>query len=462
MAEKDYLCAEMTKFADNFTERTRDYIAGGRLLHEGAPVVVALSGGADSVALLSVLAALGYECHAAHCNFHLRGEESMRDMRHCRDICARLDTNLLIRDFDVAAYRREHGGSVEMACRDLRYRWFEDLLDKLGAQAVAVGHHREDRAETFMLNLMRGAGLAGLTSMRPRSGNVVRPLLPFSREEIERYLADMGLGFITDSSNASDAHRRNRLRNHIIPALEEAFPGAVDSILRTVANLESAAVLCRTAAEAAAKEYVATEQGVTTVDISRLALREDAAEILRHILEGRGFTATQIADMLASADSSGQRFLPVAGACVAELSRGKLYITAVGDAIADEDTYPVDIRHDITSPVTIEVSVHPVEKFPSETFGADAAFIDAAVLGKNMRWELRHPRRGDRMVPFGSRSSKLLSDIFNNARLTAPQKRQTWVLTCDGAIVWLPGLRNSALYTVGPGTKRYIRLHLTR
>ncbi|MDE6854695.1 MAG: tRNA lysidine(34) synthetase TilS, partial [Muribaculaceae bacterium] len=183
------------------------------LLHRHAPVLVALSGGADSVALLAVLLRLGYDCRAAHCNFHLRGEESRRDMLHCRDICRKLDADLYVRDFDVAARRRDYPGeSVEMACRELRYAWFADLLDRDCAQAVAVGHHREDRAETFMLNLMRGAGIAGLTSMRPRSGNVVRPLLPFTRAEIEDYLAWRGLECFTDSRASSDVRRRRRRR----------------------------------------------------------------------------------------------------------------------------------------------------------------------------------------------------------------------------------------------------------
>ena len=217
----------------DFERRTADFITSRRLLRSDAPVIVALSGGADSVALLAVLLRLGYDCRAAHCNFHLRGEESMRDMNHCRAVAEKLDVDLYVRDFDVSARRSAFPGeSVEMACRELRYNWFSDLLDRECAQAVAVGHHREDRAETFMLNLMRGAGIAGLTSMRPQSGNVVRPLLPFTRREIEDYVAQHGLTFINDSSNASDAHRRNRLRNNIFPALEAAFPGALDAVLR--------------------------------------------------------------------------------------------------------------------------------------------------------------------------------------------------------------------------------------
>ena len=155
----------------NFETRVADYIAAGGLLHKSAPVIVALSGGADSVALLAVLSRLGYDCRAAHCNFHLRGEESVRDMRHASYVSEKLGVDIYIRHSALPERMKETGESVEMACRSLRYAWFEELLDRDGAQATAVGHHREDRAETFMLNLLRGTGIAGLTSMRPRSGS---------------------------------------------------------------------------------------------------------------------------------------------------------------------------------------------------------------------------------------------------------------------------------------------------
>lgn len=446
----------MDSYCRNIETKVSAYIGRERLLHSGAPVVVALSGGADSVALLAILKALGYDCRAAHCNFHLRGQESMRDMRHAADIAGRLDIDIYIRDFDVEAYRREHPCSVEMACRDLRYAWFSSLLDREAAQAVAVGHHSEDRVETFMLNLMRGTGIAGLTSMRPRSANVVRPLLCLTRPEIEAYLAARSLTYVDDSSNASDVHRRNRLRNNILPALEEAFPGAAAAIMRTVANLEATEKVYRSAIDLKIREY--SKDNVT--DIRRLAEDESAHSILFEMLHPLGFTPAQISDMLSAANSSGSRFLSCGSTVVAELSHGSLRLTdaAAIDRLLNADTYVVDLRHDIAEPVMLAVSQMPVENFHPEGAGASVAYFDAAALDGNPVWELRHPRRGDRMVPFGAVKSKLLSDIFASAKYSAADKREQWVLTRDGEIVWLPGLRNSALWSVGPATKRYIRL----
>lgn len=446
----------MSGYCDKFERRVRAYIGEHRLLHAGAPVVVALSGGADSVALLAALHRSGYDCRAAHCNYHLRGDESQRDMRHAQAVCATLGVDLYIRDFDVEAYRLLHGGSVEMACRDLRYQWFADLLDRDGAQGVAVGHHSEDRVETFMLNLMRGTGIAGLTSMRPRNGHVVRPLLGMCRHEIERYVAECGLTFITDSSNASDAHRRNRLRNTVLPGMEDAFPGAADAILRTIANLEGVAAVYREAIGHKTERY----RHGATIDLAAVAKEEAAHTVLYEMLSPLGFSAAQVADMLAAPMASGLRYIAQGGDVVAEQARGTIELTDAKriDAMLGAGVHAVDLRHDVVCPVRIDVSAMPVENFHAERLGPAVAYIDAAALDGAPLWELRHPRRGDRLVPFGATKSKLLSDIFAAAKFTAAQKRSQWVLTRDGEIVWLPGLRNSALWCVGPDTKRYIRL----
>ncbi len=449
----------MSKIAESFREKVASFIRRECRLNRDVPLVVALSGGADSVALLDVLLDLGYHCRAAHCNFHLRGEESNRDMRHCEDLCRRLGVALELRHFDVGGYRCEHGGSVEMACRDLRYHWFEEISAADNA-LIAVGHHSEDRAETFMLNLMRGTGIAGLTSMKPRSGRVVRPLLSVSRDEIEQYLADRGLTYIIDSSNASDAHRRNRLRNNILPALEEAFPGAASSIIHTISNLERVESAYNELVREYAAPYIERKSDHMTIDLIKLGKCRIASSILYEILSEYGFAYSQVCDMLGAAESSGQRFISKSGVYVAELSRGVLRLQGVENALTSEEVCKVDIRQSIVEPLPIEVSVHPLTEFALEKLSPAVAFFDATVLAEEHVWTMRHARTGDRMVPFGARKSKLLSDIFNNAKLSAAAKREQWLLCCDGEIVWLPALRNSAFAPITPAATHYLRLRI--
>lgn len=203
-------------------------------------VVVGVSGGADSTALLLALAASGVQVVAVHCNFHLRGEESMRDQRHVEQLCPRLGVELRVVDFDVAGYCASHPGvSVEMACRDLRYDFFREMVAEVGADRIAVAHNADDNVETLLLNLFRGSGVTGLRGMLPDTGEIVRPLLSVSRGDIEEYLSERREEFVVDSSNLESDYRRNYIRNELLPAIEGRWPGVRKAIGSTIVNLQS-------------------------------------------------------------------------------------------------------------------------------------------------------------------------------------------------------------------------------
>lgn len=438
----------------SFEQRTRDFIADKHLLTNDRPIIVALSGGADSVALVAVLSALGYDCRAAHCNFHLRGDESMRDMNHAIEICNILNIKLDITHFDVGARQAATKESVEMACRELRYDWFNDLLIANNAQAIAVGHHCEDRAETFLLNLLRGTGINGLVAMHAKNNAIIRPLLPFTRNEIENYVRARGLTWVDDSSNKSNAHRRNRLRNHVFPMLEELFPGATNAILATIGNLESVNAIYSAAANNTLSKYICGN----SVDILGLAQEPHAATLLFNHIQGMGFTYSQACNMLTAAKMSGKQFISANGSTIAELAYGKLTFSLASACENIDEVYDVDITADITSPISITINIHDIKDFRLNKSGATIAYIDHTAIAGN--WQLRHWRQGDRIIPFGKTKSKLVSDIFAQAHFSAEQKRKTWILTCNDEIVWIPGLRNSALFKIDNNTKKYIRLEL--
>ena len=201
--------------------RVSTYIHKHGLLEKDKPVLVAVSGGADSVSLLDVLLRAGYKCFAAHCNFHLRGAESDRDETFVRELCAQMGVELEVKSFDTILYARTQSVSIEVAARELRYMWFEETARAHGCQAVAVAHHQNDQAETILLNLKRGAGIRGLAGMRPKSTNpmapdgipVVRPLLCTTRDYIEHYLRDKRhISWVTDSTNSDTSITRNAIR----------------------------------------------------------------------------------------------------------------------------------------------------------------------------------------------------------------------------------------------------------
>ena len=224
--------------------RVKKYISDNKLLTDGAKVLVCVSGGADSVALLDVLLRSGYECHVAHCNFHLRGAESDRDEAFVRELCGKLGDRLkvkgewlkangsiplYVRDFETSSYARAQGSSIETAARELRYKWFGELAEELGCEAIAVAHHQNDQAETILMNIRRGCGLQGLRGMQPKSKNpfsverlefnsipIIRPLLCTTHDYICHYLRDIRqIEWVEDSTNSDTSYKRNAVREEL-------------------------------------------------------------------------------------------------------------------------------------------------------------------------------------------------------------------------------------------------------
>ena len=211
-------------------DKVKTYIDREIGLPPEAFILVALSGGADSTALLLILKELGYKVHALHCNFHLRGEESNRDQVFVEELCKQIDVPLSVRHFQTEEEAKRRGISLEMAARDLRYDWFREDMKNLKASCIAVAHHRDDQAETLLLNLLRGTGLRGLAGMQPKHDGIIRPLLCLSREEVLDYLQERGQSFVTDSTNSERIAQRNKVRLDVIPLLREINSAVVEHL----------------------------------------------------------------------------------------------------------------------------------------------------------------------------------------------------------------------------------------
>ena len=420
-----------------------------RLKHQ--PVLVALSGGADSVALLLTLLELGIDCRAAHCNFHLRGAESMRDECFVRDLCQRLDVPLTVKEFDVAAHQQSHGGSTEMACRELRYTWFEQERQQQECALIAVAHHADDQVETFFLNLLRGTGVRGLSGMTKLNGNIWRPLLNVSRSDIIDYLKSVGQDYVNDSTNAQNDFRRNRLRNVVLPLLETQFPQAHERILDTMSNL----ALDHEVLNSLVSEVLPDERHI---DISSLCARQQAPTLLYHRIRHLGFNRDQCVQAITAARKghSGRQFQ--GGGYVLHVNRQTFDIEPA-ETTPDVEI-PVDLTSDFESPVHISVSHNNAPFSPMMCDGKHTVAFNKQILDCQ-RIVLRHWRRGDRMKPFGLKGSKLVSDLFADFKLSNTAKRELWLLEADGDILWVLGLRASALYPVPKESQDYLLLRMT-
>lgn len=439
---------------NDFDEKIDKYIRRHALLAPGDRVLVALSGGADSVALLRVLSALGYRCVAAHCNFHLRGAESDRDEAFVGRLCSAMEVECLTVDFDVEAFKRSHGVSTEMACRDLRYEWFARMLEAHGCQALAVAHHRDDNVETLLLNLLRGTGITGLVGIKPRNGNVVRPLLGVGREDILTYLEWLGQDYVTDSTNLDSDYSRNKIRNILLPELRRLFPSGQAGIERTLDNLAGDYEVWRQAVERFEAVAVVRSDGDITIDRRRLADSPDALTMLRHAVGGCGFSGDQLRQMLAT-DRVGATF--ETDGYMAEVGREELTvmpktIDCGSDDYALADAERLEREHGIV--------VETVDNDGSIRFerGGDAAYFDADAIGS--RLTVRHWRQGDRFRPFGMKGTKKLSDYFNDHKFSLRQKRRALIVEARGRIVWLVGERAADEFRVGDATRRILVMRM--
>ena len=260
----------------------------------GSLSIVALSGGADSVALLLGLLHLGQPLVAAHCNFHLRGEESDADEAFVRQLCEDKGVTLYVEHFDTEAYAKQQRISIEMAARELRYDFFERLRQQLGATTIAVAHHRDDNVETLLLNLVRGSGLKGLCAMQPQNGFIVRPMLNIPRTEIEAFLKEAQQPFRTDSTNTDTAFKRNKIRHELLPLLRELNPSIDRTLAETITRLNEAQSLLPSAyAPSSPRSLRSDSIAVPSLPLASLQSSPAPQTLIFNFLSPYGFTPSQ-------------------------------------------------------------------------------------------------------------------------------------------------------------------------
>ena len=425
------------------------YIAQHQLLRPGAPVIVGLSGGADSVALLHILTRLGYPCVAAHCNFHLRNDESDADADFAQQTAEALGLPFRRIDFDTADYARQNGVSTEMAARTLRYEWFETLRRELGAEAIAVAHHRDDNVETILLNLIRGTGLSGLCGMRPRNGHIVRPLLSVDRHQIVRWLADRHLPFRTDSSNASDVYRRNFVRLRLLPLMEQLNPSVRDAILRMAGHLTDVEAIYRNAIDSH-RAHLIDADGRISIDA---LLRTPAPHaMLFELLTPYGFTPSQCADIArALSRESGRSFVAPGGRW--HLLKDRLHLILYPADEVSADAFTLTLGSELTAPIRLSLEERIVDDTFTISCSPHVATFDADRIALPLT--LRRWRAGDSFVPFGMTGRKKLSDYFSDHKFSLLHKAAAWIL-CDasGRILWIVGHRTDNRFRITSKTRR--------
>ena len=414
-------------------KKVATYIARQQLIEPGSKVLVALSGGADSVALLRILLSLGYVCEAAHCNFCLRGTESERDEDFVRQLCQEQTVPLHVIHFDTTGEASRKHISIEMAARELRYTWFEQVRQACGAAAIAVAHHRDDSAETFLLNLLRGTGINGLQGIRPRNGYIIRPLLCLNRQEIITYLATLKQNYVTDSTNLEDTYMRNKIRLHLLPLMQQITPAAKENLLKTAVHLTDAALLYQQAVNEGRKRILL--DGGKAIDIKALLHEPAPKTLLFEVLHPLGFNESQIENIYRSLQSQ----------------PGKKFSTGKWTVIKDRDQLLIIEEQQKNIPPVLDIQTYDYTPDFNIPHDKHSAAFDTGKLLHPL--SLRLWQQGDSFVPFGMKGTKKVSDYLTDRKFSLAQKEQQWVLCCGEDIIWLVGERSDNRFRVNDATQ---------
>ena len=401
--------------------------------------IVALSGGADSVALLLGLLHLGQPLVAAHCNFHLRGEESDADEAFVRQFCEDKGVTLYVEHFDTEAYAKQQRISIEMAARELRYDFFERLRQQLGADTIAVAHHRDDNVETLLLNLVRGSGLKGLCGMQPQNGFIVRPMLNIPRTEIEAFLKEAHQPFRTDSTNTDTAFKRNKIRHELLPLLRELNPSIDRTLAETITRLNEAQSLLQSAPAPSSPRPLRSDSIAAPALPLRLpfaSLQSSPAPqtLIFNFLSPYGFTPSQCRT-IAQECSERVGAMYESGEYLCVRDREALILAPRPPRIAHFEL-PID-EGELTLPNGATLRLHRCARAALTEIpkSPNIACLDLAQI--TFPLFVRPPQEGDRFAPFGMKGTQLISDYLTNRKRNRLEKLAS-LLLCDAhGPLWL-------------------------
>ncbi|HKL37616.1 MAG TPA: tRNA lysidine(34) synthetase TilS [Bacteroidales bacterium] len=437
-------------------QRFLDYLHSNQLCGSADTILLGVSGGIDSMVMLHLFLRAGFRVGIAHCNYRLRAGESDCDEAFVRQVARDHQLPFHVQHFDTRDFADEKGLSLQMAARRLRYSWFDKLRDRHGYQAIAIGHNKNDQAETFLINLSRGTGLKGLTGMKQKNGPYIRPLLFASRAEIEAYSREQGVAFREDSSNQSVKYSRNKIRHQVIPVFHELNPRFLDTMMENIDRLKDIDTIYRMAIDET-KDRLVKRQG------SEVYISKDIKDLKAHetflfeILKEYGFAGDVICSVARGVDGApGKSFYSPSHKLVRD--REWLILTPLADE-SQEPHYIEEGQEKVDHPVKLQLK--SVDSFnydiPREP---DIASIDRAKVSFPLM--LRKWQQGDCFKPLGLDHFKKLSDFFVDRKYSLVDKQRVWLLTSGGKIVWILGDRMDERFKVDEHTQDILEISYTR
>jgi tRNA(Ile)-lysidine synthase len=418
----------------------------------GKKLLLATSGGLDSMIMVDLFHKLSFEIAIAHCNFQLRGIESFEDQKFVQNYSEANEILLFLTQFDTEAFAKDYKLSTQVAARELRYSWFYELLETKKYDYILTAHHADDNLETFLINLVRGTGIDGLTGIPAQNEKVIRPLLVFSRSEIEQYAKENNIDWREDSSNNSDKYMRNKIRHNLVPIFKELNPDFLTSFYKTQTYLEESQMMAEDAS-IMVYQQVAKEKGEEIhFDLNQLKKLPNYKSYLYQWLNEFGFSAwDDIYDLVDGQSgkqvfSSGFRLLK---------NRDFLILTPENLEDENEEYYIFKDQKEINIPLNISFSKVADICLVSNT----TIFVDEEKLWFPL--VLRRWRHGDKFYPIGMEGkSKKVSKFFKDNKFSLIEKENSWLLCTDNQVIWVVGFRQDDRFKIGNRTKKILKIQL--
>ena len=438
----------------------KNYVAKHRLFQLKDRLLLAVSGGVDSVVLCELCSRAGYDFTIAHCNFQLRDEESERDEQFVRSLGEKYHSPVLVKRFDTKQFSIAQKCSIQEAARVLRYNWFYEILKEPAApKYILTAHHADDNIETMLMNLFKGTGIAGLRGMLPAHNNLIRPLLFASKKDLAEFANDHKLSWVEDSSNTEDKYSRNFIRHHVMPVIQSLYPQAETNLAGNIERFRETELLYRTYIDSLLKKLVEHKGNELHIPVLKLQRTGAVTTILFEILQPLGFTAKQSEEAAQLLESETGRYV---SSGTHRIIRNRQWLI-----LAPND-------NEQTQHIFIEMGVHLVpfaagvlniveEKLAKagDALEAIPAEVSVALLdGSDIKYPLllRHWKQGDYFYPLGMRKKKKLARFFIDQKLSSTEKEKVWVLESNKKIIWVVGMRIDDRFKISPATRKTLRI----
>ncbi|MEC5165448.1 tRNA(Ile)-lysidine synthase [Flavobacterium sp. PL11] len=433
-------------------QKFQDHLLNNFQFLNNKKLLLATSGGIDSMVMVHLFQQLNYKIAIAHCNFQLRGVESFEDQNFIQDYAAANNVAVFITQFDTVAFADDYKLSTQVAARELRYNWFYELLDTKKYDYIVTAHHADDNLETFLINLSRGTGLDGLTGIPEQNEKIIRPLLEFSQQEIENYAAINTIQWREDSSNASDKYLRNKIRHHLIPIFKEINPNFLSSFQKTQNYLQEAADMVEDATIMIYQQVAKQEEENIKFDLKQLKKLPNYKSYLYRWLHEFGFTAWNDIYDLVNNQSGKQVF----SSEFRLLKDREFLILSPLDLEKKIQEYFIEKDQKVVN-IPLKLSFHNVAALSSVS--NKTIFVDSNKL--QFPLTLRSWNKGDQFQPFGMNGkSKKISKLFKDEKLSLLDKENTWLLCSNNTIVWIVGLRQDERFKIENTTRNILKIQL--